>query len=248
MRRLVEQRPAALPIPGGPPSARVVVCLGAEARHDEQCASDLAQDALLDQLTRQPYIGLRAHLEHDGEDLLGFLCRLDHLRRLARLHADRLLTQHVQAGLECVNGDRWMEVVRRGDRDAIYQLRLDQFLVVREMGNAVLLAHLLRTICVDVAHRRQIDFRHVLAAAAMAGAHAADADDADPQFPARHFRSLCRSGLCNRLCPPPAGGHKRPIFYHFRSQDSTSRRSGRQFHSVTDSSASFGASSAILPR
>ena len=130
---------------------------------------------------------------------------LDHFPAFEQIVADRLLDEHMFAGLRGVDAHQRVPVVRRGDPDRIDILTLQQFPVVGEgLGLLVMLGALLKGVAeiggIDIAERRDPDARHGTAPLHVVPPHAADldfrphTDDGQPDGIVRALSAEARGG------------------------------------------------------
>ena len=139
VRSLVHQHAAALALPRAAPARRPVIAVRAIERIDDRHADQLADPPGRDQPARGGDDRPEALLEADAEQAAGVVRRGDHRVRLAYLHGERFLDEHVRACRECLDRQRWMgQMRRRDDRDV--KAEPEQLGVVRERPRARVLA------------------------------------------------------------------------------------------------------------
>ena len=230
MRALVQEHAAALALPGRAPAAAVVVGLRAEPGGDDPVhAGDLSELAALDDLAQLDVVRVGALVEHRGEDDLLVLVRRDEALAVGLVDRDGLLDERVDALRERVDADRRVVVVGRLDHDRVHLARADELAAVRELEVLVAVAvHLGRHDVADRGEPRALD-EAALDVGDVAGAHVADADDADPDF-----RELLRFGLLLHGGGVLCGGARlaranRPSFYPFSPRNASAKRETGDF-------------------
>ena len=173
----VDQRPA--------PGERLVGEPAAESRNAgapnplRLAGVDRADDALLDLLHHGVALRPGAVVEVEHQRAFGRLGGGLHRHRLLGVQRGRLFAEHVLAGLQGLQGERRVKLVRDDDRDSV-QIRHAQELgdVRIDLADAVLRRGLFRRGLVDVGQGD--DFRTGLAEArGVIGGHAAGANDRD---------------------------------------------------------------------
>ena len=129
MRALVEKDAAALAGPGGAPAAGGVVGLGAKPVGDDPIyTADLAEFAGADEIADFLVIRVGALVEHRREDLFFIFMRGEEAFAVGFVDRDRLLDHDVQTGLEGVDAERGVLVMRRGDDDGVDETGIDHLL------------------------------------------------------------------------------------------------------------------------
>ena len=177
---LVDQRAAALRLPGGAPCAAVVVSLGAIPVRDDPCDPlDMAQLPLLHHLPQLLVYRVGPLVVHDAEFPVGLRRGGVHLLYLLRVDPCRLLRDDVQAVAECLYGKGRMEIMGRGDDHRIAQAAAVQLLCLAEYRDlGILLPRRLTSGRGNVAdcsqlHARHLSFRHAFH---MYGSHVPETD------------------------------------------------------------------------
>ena len=131
VRGLVDQHAAPLAAPGGAPGALVVVALRTPPRGDDPArVPQLAQLAALNQVAQVDVERVGALVEHHrGGAVAGLSGVIEQRAGLRGVHTDRLLDQHVQAGVEGVDAHLGVQVVRNGGDHRVH-LAAGQHVVV----------------------------------------------------------------------------------------------------------------------
>ncbi len=133
VRALVHENASALALPGAAPAAGGIVVIGAEPVGDLPVdAADFAQFTAIDEVLQFLEGGVRAHVEHGGEDFALVCVRSDQAFTVGFMNGDGLFHQDMQAGVECFDPDRGVGKVRRADQDGVDATRADHFADIGE--------------------------------------------------------------------------------------------------------------------
>jgi hypothetical protein len=133
VRALVHEHAAALALPGAAPAAGGVVVVGAEPVGDFPVnAPHLAELAAVDEVLDFLEGGVRAHVEHGGEDFLFVGVGGDEALTVGFVDGDGLFDQDVKPGVERLDADGGVGEVGRADEDGVDVAGADHFIDVGE--------------------------------------------------------------------------------------------------------------------
>jgi hypothetical protein len=117
---LVHEHAAALALPGAAPAAGGVVVIGAEPVGDlPMHAADRAELAAVDEVLHLLEAGVRAHVEHGGEDFALVRVRGDEALAVGLVNGNGLFDQHMQPGLERLDADGGVAEMRCADQNGV---------------------------------------------------------------------------------------------------------------------------------
>ena len=179
---LVQQYAAALSVPGCPPSAGVIVSLGAvPVRDDPVHPFDLPILPAVHDLVHLPVNAVGALVEHHGEYPVRLFRRLVHFPYLLRIYPRRLLTQDMQAVLQRRDHKTRVIIVGHRDQYGVADAGPDQRVSIRKD------THIFRKVFLrplppalpHIRHRGKTDIRDlsVQDRPAMSAPHVSDSDD-----------------------------------------------------------------------
>jgi len=127
------------------------------------------------------------------------VCGLDHGPALAHGERQRLVAEHILAGLAGVDRLEGVPVVGRGDHHGVHVLSVEQLAVVAARGPLLALGR-----CLHVADRHDLGVRGEVGEDVLAAGAQADISDADPVIGARRRQGRlgdeCRSRDARRAC------------------------------------------------
>jgi hypothetical protein len=179
VRALIEQHAAAFTRPRGPPATAAVVRLGTEPVGDDPVhTTQFSELTALDQLPDLPIVEVGPLVEHRGEDLLLVAVGGDQALGVGAMDRDRLFDHDVQPGLQRLDAEGRMVVVRRGNQNGIDQTGGHH---VIHLGEALDSGDTSEPGGIHIAHRREFELPDLsgLDVGRMCGPHVTETDDAN---------------------------------------------------------------------
>ena len=192
---LIQEHAAALPVPGGPPAAGIVIGLSPIPVIDNPDKPlDLPKRSLLNQGPKLPVERVGALIIHDPEHCPALSGRMIHPAHARRIHAGRFFREHVKLSFEGRRRNHRMKIVGRcnqhGINPASIKKRLILFILINLSSEAF--PGPCETVPVTIAHRSKPDTLYPVLKNLhrMGAAHISNPDDSDPQN--IHVCSLCQ--------------------------------------------------------
>ena len=198
MRTLIQEYASALACPRRPPCARIIIRLRAEPVGDDPVdPADRTEFAGFDQLLDFDIRRNAAQAEHGAE--FEFRMRFgsrDKTFRLGFLDRNRFFHKNMNSMLHRPQSKRDMEIMRRGNNDAIHLSRCKKRLTVGKQLHTALPVTF-QNLRVDVAESRQFTVFQLFDTVDVSASHHADTDnsDSDHRHSERSFSLVAFSGF-----------------------------------------------------